>query len=168
MQSSTEFMEHIKIKTVPHGYHLISFDVIFLFTNVLLDDTVDIVFKRIYDNREIKTAINKREMKELIKLCTKDVQFNFSRTTYVQKDAVAMGSKLTPVLAGIFMVELERAVIPKLSQHLQYWKRYVDDTIVLLVMDTKNLCCHVLIVFIIPSSLLIKLKKKMKYPFLTF
>ena len=168
VQSSTEFMEHIKIKTVPHGYHLISFDVIFLFTNVLLDDTVDIVFKRIYDNREIKTAINKREMKELIKLCTKDVQFNFSGTTYVQKDAVAMGSKLTPVLAGIFMVELERAVIPKLSQHLQYWKRYVDDTIVLLVMDTKNLCCHVLIVFIIPSSLLIKLKKKMKYPFLTF
>ena len=129
MQSSTEFMEHIKIKTVPHGYHLISFDVIFLFTNVPLDDTVDIVFKRIYDNREIKTAINKREMKELIKLCTKDVQFNFSGTTYVQKDAVAMGSKLTPVLAGIFMVELERAVIPKLSQHLQYWKRYVDDTI---------------------------------------
>ena len=107
-------------------------------------------------------------MKELIKLCTKDVRFNFSGTTYVQKDAVAMGSKLTPVLAGIFMVELERAVIPKLSQQLQYWKRYVDDTIVLLVMDTKNLCCHVLIVFIIPSSLLIKLKKKMKYPFLTF
>ena len=27
------------------------------------------------------------------------------------------------------MVELERAVIPKLSQHLQFWKRYVDDTI---------------------------------------
>ena len=40
-----------------------------------------------------------------------------------------MGSPLAPVLAGIFMVELERAVIPKLSQHLQFLKRYVDDTI---------------------------------------
>ena len=40
-----------------------------------------------------------------------------------------MGSQLAPVLVGIFMVELERAVIPKLSQHLQFWKRYVDDTI---------------------------------------
>ena len=58
VQSSTEFMEHIKIKTVPHGYHLISFDVISLFMNVPLDDTVDIVFKRINDNREIKTTIN--------------------------------------------------------------------------------------------------------------
>ena len=40
-----------------------------------------------------------------------------------------MGSLLAPVLAGIFMAELERAVIPKLSQHLQFWKHYVNDTI---------------------------------------
>ena len=129
VQSSTEFMEHIKTKTVPRGYHLISFDTISLFTNVPLDATIDIVLKLIYDNREINTAINKREMKELIKLCTKDVHYNFNGTTYAQKDGVAMGSPLAPVLAGIFTVELERAVIRKLSQHLQFWKRYVDDTI---------------------------------------
>ena len=33
------------------------------------------------------------------------------------------------VLAGIFMVELERNVIPTLSDHITGWKRYVDDTI---------------------------------------
>ena len=122
-------MEHIKTKTVPRGYHLVSFDVISLFTNVPLDATIDIVLKGIYDNKEINTTINKREMKELIKLCTKDVHFNFSGITYVQKDGVALGSPLAPVLAGIFMVELERAVIPKLSQLLQFWKRYVYDNI---------------------------------------
>ena len=52
-------------------------------------------------------------MKKLIKLCKTDVQFNFNRTTYVQEDGVAMGSPLAPVLAGILMVDLERAVIPK-------------------------------------------------------
>ena len=40
-----------------------------------------------------------------------------------------MGSLLAPALAGIFMVELKRDVISKLSQHLQFWKRYVDETI---------------------------------------
>ena len=40
-----------------------------------------------------------------------------------------MGSPLAPVLAGIFMVELERAVVPKLSQHIQFWKCYADGTI---------------------------------------
>ena len=84
-------MEHIKTKTVPRGYYLVSFDVISLFTNVPLDATIDIVLKRIYDNKEINTSINKREMKELIKLCTKDAHFNFNETTYVQRDGVAMG-----------------------------------------------------------------------------
>ena len=122
MQSSTEFMEHIKTKTVPPGYHLIFFYVISLSTNVPLDATIGNVLKRIYDNREINTAISsKTEMEELIKLCTKDdVYFNFNRTAYVQNDGVAMGSLLAPVLVGTFMVELERVIIPKLSQHLQF------------------------------------------------
>ena len=113
MQSSSEFIEHKKTKTVPCGYHLISFDVISLFRNVLLVATIDTVLKHIFDNREITTTINNREMKELIKLCSKDVHFNLNGSTYVQKDRVAMGSPLAPILAGIFMVKLERAVIPK-------------------------------------------------------
>ena len=129
MQSSTGFMEDIKTKTVPRGYHLISFDVISLFTNVPLDAMIDIVLKCNYDNREINATISKTEMKELIELCTKEVHFNFNGTTYVQKDGVAMGLPLASVLEGIFMVELKRAFITKLSQHLQFWKHYVDDTI---------------------------------------
>ena len=38
----------------------------------------------------------------------------------------------------------------------------------LYVMDTKFFCSHVSIVFIIPSSLQMKFKNRMKYPFLTF
>ena len=99
MQNSTEFMEHIKTKTGPQGYHLISSDIISLFTNVPLDATIDIVLKRIYDNREINTTINKNEMKELIKLCAEDVHFDFNGCTYVQKNGLAMVSSLAPVLA---------------------------------------------------------------------
>ena len=40
-----------------------------------------------------------------------------------------MGSRLGPVLANIFMVELERNIIPTLSNDILLWERYVDDTI---------------------------------------
>ena len=40
-----------------------------------------------------------------------------------------MGSPLGPVLTGIFMVHLERTLIPKLTEHMNPWERYVDDTI---------------------------------------
>ena len=40
-----------------------------------------------------------------------------------------MGSPLGPVIAGIFMVELEKSLLPKLSSYMTSWKHYVDDTI---------------------------------------
>ena len=40
-----------------------------------------------------------------------------------------MYSPLGPVLAGIFMVHLEHTLIPKLTEHMHPWKRYVGDTI---------------------------------------
>ena len=45
--SKNEYTVQSFTETVPHGYHLISFDVIFFFTNVPLDATIDIVLRRI-------------------------------------------------------------------------------------------------------------------------
>ena len=39
-----------------------------------------------------------------------------------------MGSPLGPILAGIFMVELENTLVPKLKQLFKNWRGYVDDT----------------------------------------
>ena len=46
-----------------------------------------------------------------------------------------MGMSLGPVIADIFMVELERNILPKLSQYMTSWKRYVDDTISYVKVD---------------------------------
>ena len=40
-----------------------------------------------------------------------------------------MGSPLDPVLAVIFMVQLERTLKPELEKFMKLLKRYVDDTI---------------------------------------
>ena len=45
-----------------------------------------LIDKHIYKNRKINTTFNKRAMKGLIKLCTKDIHFNFNGTRYVEKD----------------------------------------------------------------------------------
>ena len=92
---------------IPPGYKMASFDVVSLLTNVPLDETIDIIIKRIYDKKEINTDIPKKEMRELLYLCTKNAHFTLNNKTYLQVDGVAMGSPLGPVLANIFMVELE-------------------------------------------------------------
>ena len=40
-----------------------------------------------------------------------------------------MGSPLGLVLAGIFMVNLERSLVPKLNVFITFWRYYLDDTI---------------------------------------
>ena len=106
---------------------MVSFDVVGLFTNVPLDHTIKIILKRIYDDNEIKTDIPRTEMKLLLEMCTKNVHFTFNDQLYTQIDGVAMGSPLGPVIAGIFMVELETEQVPKMEE-IKIWKRYVDDT----------------------------------------
>ena len=45
----------------------------------------------------------------MLTLCTKNVHFRFNGDICRQTDGVAMGSFLGPVLAGIFMLHLERS-----------------------------------------------------------
>ena len=107
---------------------MLSLDVVSLFANVPLEDTINTTLRRIYEKKEIATDIPKWEMRELLYICTKNVHFTFSNTICNQNDGVAMGSPLGPV-ANVFIVELETALIPNLSSKLSSWRRFVDGII---------------------------------------
>ena len=138
---SKSFIKTLKKQKIPPGYQMVSFDVVSLFTNVPLEETINIIIKRIYHKNEISTNIPKQEMKELLYLCTINAHFTLNSKIYVQVDGVAMGSPLGLVLTNIFMVELEQNVIPTLSKDISLWKRYVDDTICFV---NSNRISHVL------------------------
>ena len=83
-----------------------------------------------FSSSTIKIPVRTRpEMKRLLTLCTKNVQFTFDNQVYQQNDGVAMGSPSGPVLTGIFMVELENWIILTLGNTVLNWKRFVDNTI---------------------------------------
>ena len=68
------------------------------------------------------------ELKSLLQLCTKEVEFSFNDELYIQADGIAMGSPLGPLFANVFMCELENHIVPQLENHMVPWYRYVDDT----------------------------------------
>ena len=49
-----------------------------------------------------------------------------------------MGTPLGPLLADIYMVELENTLVPKLKQHIKNWRHYVDDTFIYLKNGSKE------------------------------
>ena len=68
-------------------------------------------------------------MRDLLLLCTKNVDFSYNGDIYTETDGAIMDSPLGAVLPGIFMVELERPILQTQREHKTPWKRYVDDTI---------------------------------------
>ena len=131
IKNTKQFMEQIRMKQVPDGYKMVSFDEKSLFTNVPLEKAIEITLKRIYERKEINTLISKMEMKELLTL-----RFNYDNNVYQQNDGVAIGSQLGPILSGIFMVELENSLEPALNESMTLWWRFVDDTITFVKNDS--------------------------------
>ena len=141
--NNTEFINHIKRMNLPKNHSFISSNVKSLFSYVPLDFTINVILRRIYNENEIHVNIKRSEMKELLLLCTKNVHFMFNNNIYQQCDRIAMGSPLEPVIAGIFMVELERTLLARLTEYMTPWKRYVDDTIATIKLTSID---HVLMI----------------------
>ena len=138
IKNSKTFKKRLKKMRIHSGYKMESFDVVSLFTNEPLDETIGIIIKHIYDKKQINTDTPKKEMRELLYLCNKNVHFTLNNKTFLQVDGIAMGSPLGPGLANIFMVELERNITPSLSSDILLSKRYVDDTIGFIKLTSIN------------------------------
>ena len=81
---------------------LVSFDVTSLFTNIPLQETIDIAINLIL-NHNPNLNITKKELKKLFLFATSQTHFIFNSMFYNQIDGVAMGSPLAPVLANTFI-----------------------------------------------------------------
>ena len=76
-------------------------------------------------------------MSNVLYLCTKNAHLTLNKT-YLQLNGVSMASPLDPVLANILMVELERNMVPILSNDILLWIRYVDNTICFIKLTSFN------------------------------
>ena len=85
----------------PAKAFLFSFDISSLFTNVPLDETIEICADALY--RGHLDSIPEDKFRELMLISTRGVEFSFNNQMYKQLDGVAMGSPLGPALANIFV-----------------------------------------------------------------
>ena len=69
-------------------------DVDSLFTNILLEETIDICVDNLYSDNENPPNIPKRNCCNLLNIATKETFFMFNNKYYKQVDGVAMGFPL--------------------------------------------------------------------------
>lgn len=107
---------------------MVSFDVESLFTNIPLNECIDLAVKYVSEgNPDLKLSTN--ELNNLFHFATSRTHFLFKGSFYDQIDGVAMGSPLAPVLANLFMGNHENIWLEtyRVSKIL-FYRCYVDDT----------------------------------------
>ena len=115
--------------------YMVGLNVVSLFTNVPLQETIQTILEKIFIEPDfIFQGFNRDDFEKLLKLGVLDTDFLFDNSHYKQIAGVAMGSPLDPVLVNIFLCHLEENLFNRCSPlfRLVFCKRYVDDTFILL------------------------------------
>ena len=114
-------------------FFMASFDIDSLFTNVPLDETIDITVNKLFGRKKKYEGFSKEQFRKLLSLAVKNSFFLFNGTYYEQLDGVAMGSPLGPTIANIFLCHWEEIWIKKCPKQFkpEYYNRFMDDTFLL-------------------------------------
>ena len=132
LKSNKQFLDRINNFQFDTNQKLVSFNVSSLFINVSLEETIQLITKRIYDLRHQdvkKQTIPRGIFIKLLRIATQEM-FMHKNKLYQQYDVVSMGSPLGPTIANFFLADMENKIpVPQSNAdfHPKLYLRYVDD-----------------------------------------
>ena len=127
--SNAEFMQKLKDLELHEGDYCMSFDIVSLFTNVPLEETISIVANSMEEQQSAEKSLSKAGIIALLKRATGGI-FTHRNQLYQQEDGVAMSNPLAPTLANFFLGHLENSLFQEnadTSDQPVFYTRYVDD-----------------------------------------
>ncbi|XP_057308105.1 uncharacterized protein LOC130645991 [Hydractinia symbiolongicarpus] len=129
--SSFSFAEEISKQD--SSLFMASLDVDSLFTNIPLQETIDICTDSLFSETDPVSNFCKSDFRKLLSLATENSYFTFDGQLFKQVDGVAMGSPLGPSLANAFLSHHEKTWLDNCPSSFKpvYYRRYVDDVFVL-------------------------------------
>ena len=129
LKNSYDFVKEIKTLEVANTV-MASFDIKSLFTQIPLDETIQIICGKLFKDNDSYLNYTKKQFTNLLNLAIKDSPFLFNKKLYAQTDGISMGSCLGPTLANAFLCHHETNWLNEcpLEFKPKFYRRYVDDT----------------------------------------
>ena len=110
-----------------------SFDIESLFTNIPLQETIDLCVENLFKDRIRADNFPKDPFRELLTSTMSEYLILFDQEFYKQYDGVAMDSPLGPTLANVFLCYHEKILLQNCPSGFKAvtYRRYVEDTLLL-------------------------------------
>ena len=99
------FSKEIRKHPVLEDDILVSYDFTSLFTNVPVQETINILIDKAFTDNWFNSTYD--QLTQLLRMASTDQLFQFDGQLYEQCEGVAMESPLGPLLANVFMCHLE-------------------------------------------------------------
>ena len=124
LRNSTQLVNILRNKRIPTNSYLITLDIESLYTNISHEQAI-ISFLKVFDGHPQLVFLL-----DLFKFVLKSNIFEFDNLVFTQTCSLAMGTKLAPALATIFIGQLEEAFLSSRGLKPEIWLRYIDDVLI--------------------------------------
>ncbi|BHF81654.1 hypothetical protein SprV_0802478700 [Sparganum proliferum] len=133
VNSASQFLADIRGINIRPDQIMVSFDVVSLFTSIPPDLARDVLRKRLEKKDDEPTGPLKiQHLMQLFAFCQRTF-FTFDGRTYEKIKGTPMGSPISSLVAELVVQELEKVAFCHYKP--AFWRRYVDDTFVIIVKD---------------------------------
>ena len=140
IKDTNTFANLITQTPVPQDCKLVSIDVSSLYTNIPHHDGLEAALNSLAEHRDhdpIRPPI--QILRELMSIVLKNNIFEFNGEYYLQLQGMAMGTKMAPPYANLFMGKLEPKLQAQAPHHIKMWKRYIDDIFIIWTGSDEDL-----------------------------
>ena len=140
VQNNKDFLESIRNIKLQPDECIMSYDVSALFTSIPTDPAIKIIQKYLEDDKVLskRTSMTVNHIICLPEFCLRNTYFSFEGRYYEQTEGAAMGSPISPLVANLFMEEIEVQAISTSTTPPTLWKRFVDDTFTIIKKNNRD------------------------------
>ena len=137
---------------------IMSFDVEALFTSVPIEPAIVIIKKLLEEDKNLhqRTTMTVNQISCLLEFCRTTTYCTFQGRMFEQVKRAAMGSPISPIVANLFMEDLETKTLSTAPLPPTLWERFVDDTVIIIQDHRKTTSCNTLMPKMTTSILLVK------------
>lgn len=126
VKDTTDYLQKMAaLNPLPPGTTLVTMDVTSLYTNIPHADGIE-ACREVWESRSVKDPPTEC-LVAMLTLVLKKNNFTFNGDHFLQINGTAMGTKMAPSYANIFMGKLEKELLQSSIERPLSWYRFIDD-----------------------------------------